>query len=75
MYEFTRRAVRLTIVIMSEECFGCWLLLTFLAVRFLSRDDGGDTFLRNVGSYKSHGLTSQKAAFFIVTVVKTSNHT
>jgi hypothetical protein len=33
-------------------------------------------FLRNVGSYKSHTTKmSQKAAFFIVTAVKTSNLT
>jgi hypothetical protein len=39
-------------------------------------DDGGAKFLRNVGFYKSHtALTSQKAAFFIVTAVKTSNLT
>jgi hypothetical protein len=37
-------------------------------------DDGDDTFLRNVGSYKSHTeLTSQKTAFFIFKAVKTSN--
>jgi hypothetical protein len=36
----------------------------------------GDTFLRNIGSYKSHrALTSEKTAFFIVTAVKTSNLT
>jgi hypothetical protein len=36
--------------------------------------DGGDTFLRNVGSYKSHtflqdpqGIASQKTTFIIVT--------
>jgi hypothetical protein len=32
-------------------------------------------FLRNVGSYKPHGVTSQKTAFFIVIFVKTSNFT
>jgi hypothetical protein len=39
---------------------------------FFYSEDGGDTFLRNVGS---HGATSQKTAFFIVTAVKTSNLT
>jgi hypothetical protein len=34
-------------------------------------EDGGDTFLRNVGSHEI--ATSQKTAFFIVTAVKTSN--
>jgi hypothetical protein len=42
----------------------------FLARGFFYPEDGGDTFLRNVGS---HGATSQKTAFFIVTAVKTSN--
>jgi hypothetical protein len=38
-----------------KACFGCWLLLTlFLARRFYHPDDGGDKFLRNVGSYKGH---------------------
>jgi hypothetical protein len=32
-------------------------------------------FLRNVGSYKSHSVTSQKTPFVIVTDVKTSNPT
>jgi hypothetical protein len=27
-------------------------------------DDGGNTFLRNVGSQEPHGVTSQKTAFF-----------
>jgi hypothetical protein len=40
----------------------------FLARKFFYPEDGGDTFLRNVG-------TSQNTAFFIVTVVKTSNLT
>jgi hypothetical protein len=30
---------------------------------------------RNVGSYKSHTVTSQKTPFFIATAVKTSNLT
>jgi hypothetical protein len=38
-------------------------------------DDGGETFLQNVGSYKSDGVTHQKTAFLIVTGVKTSNLT
>jgi hypothetical protein len=33
----------------------CWLRLTlFLVHRFLSSDDGGVNFLRNIGFYKSH---------------------
>jgi hypothetical protein len=36
-------------------------------------EDGGDTFLRNVGSQDLHGATSRKMAFFIITAVKTSN--
>jgi hypothetical protein len=38
-------------------CSVCRLLVTatlFLVKRFLSSDDGGAKFLRNVGSYKSH---------------------
>jgi hypothetical protein len=31
-------------------CIGC----KFLAHQFLSPDDGGDMFLRNISSYKSH---------------------
>jgi hypothetical protein len=42
---------------------------------FLHPDNGHATFLRNVSSYKKHGVTSQKKAFFIVTVVKTPNLT
>jgi hypothetical protein len=38
-------------------------------------DDGGDTFLRNIGSYMSHCVTSLKTAFFIATAMKTSNLT
>jgi hypothetical protein len=38
-------------------------------------DEKGVKFLRNVGSYKSHTVTSQKTPFFIVTAVKTSNLT
>jgi hypothetical protein len=30
-------------------------------------DDGGDVLLRNIGSHKSHGVTFQDTAFFIVT--------
>jgi hypothetical protein len=44
----------------------------FFAHGFFYPEDWGDTFLRNVGS---HGATSQKTAFFIVTAVKTSNLT
>jgi hypothetical protein len=47
----------------------------FLAYEFFYPEDGGDTFLRNVGSQDLHGATSQKTAFFIVTAVKTSNLT
>jgi hypothetical protein len=36
----------------------------------LHLDDGGDTFLWNVCYNKSHGVTSQKTAFFIATAVK-----
>jgi hypothetical protein len=36
-------------------------------------DEEGAKFLRNVGSYKSHGVTSQKTPFFTATAVKTSN--
>jgi hypothetical protein len=34
--------------------------------------DGGDTFLRNIGSHKNYTApSSQKTAFFIITGVKT----
>jgi hypothetical protein len=45
----------------------------FLALGFFYPEDGGDTFLQNVGFHKIY--TSQKTAFFIVTAVKTSNLT
>jgi hypothetical protein len=38
-------------------------------------DDGINRFLRIFGYYKSHRVTSQKMAFFIVTAVKTSSLT
>jgi hypothetical protein len=39
-------------------------------------EDGGDTILRNVGSYKEpHGVISQKMIIIIVTAVETSNLT
>jgi hypothetical protein len=39
-------------------------------------DDGGDTFLRNVGyNYGLHGVISQKMILFITAAVKTSNPT
>jgi hypothetical protein len=38
-------------------------------------DDGGDTFTRNVGTYKSHTAYHPEDAFFIVTAVTTSNLT
>jgi hypothetical protein len=37
-------------------------------------DDGGNTFLQKV-LQEPHGVTSKKMAFFIVTVVETSNLT
>jgi hypothetical protein len=50
------------------------LLRTYVSERNLEPDDGGDKFLRNVGSYKrTHGATSQKTPLFVVTAVKTSN--
>jgi hypothetical protein len=39
----------------------------------LSPDDGGDTFLLNVSYNKSHRVTYQKMAFFIVTAVEISD--
>jgi hypothetical protein len=44
-------------------------------LRIFHPEDGGDMFLRNVGSYKEqHGVfIPQKTAFFIVTAVKTSH--
>jgi hypothetical protein len=37
-------------------------------------DDGGDPFLRNVGSLQDpHGVTSQKTPFFTGTAVRTSD--
>jgi hypothetical protein len=36
----------------------------FLARGFFYPEDGGDTFLRNVGSHKIYTVTSQKTAFF-----------
>jgi hypothetical protein len=47
----------------------------FLVHRFCHPDEGGARFLRNVGSYKPHDVTTQKTPFFIVTAVKTSNLT
>jgi hypothetical protein len=44
----------------------------FLTRWFLCLEDGGDTFLQNVGS---HVATSQKTTFLIVIAVKTSNLT
>jgi hypothetical protein len=43
----------------------------------LRPDDGGDNFLRHVSSYKRHteSLTFQKTAFFIVSIVETSDLT
>jgi hypothetical protein len=38
-------------------------------------EDGGDTILRNVVSYKRHGVISQKMIIIIVTAVETSNLT
>jgi hypothetical protein len=32
----------------------CQMVTLFLALRFLSTDKGGETFFRNVYSYKSH---------------------
>jgi hypothetical protein len=53
-----------------------WSLLTFLARDSFHPDDRGDTFLQNVGSYKTpHDATSQKTPFFIATAVKASNPT
>jgi hypothetical protein len=46
--------LRILAVTSNRKPVGSWLLLTFLARRFLSPDDGGAKFLRNVGSYKSH---------------------
>jgi hypothetical protein len=52
-----------------------WSTLFFLLANSTSiyPDDGGDAFLRNVGSYKHHGIAFQKAAFFIATAAKISN--
>jgi hypothetical protein len=36
----------------------------FLGRGFLYPEDGGDIFLRNVGSHRSTGTISQKTAFF-----------
>jgi hypothetical protein len=47
------------------------LVALFFAPGFFYLEDG-DTFLRNVGSYKA---TSQKTSFTIVTAVKAPNHT
>jgi hypothetical protein len=44
----------------------------FLVSGFFYPEDGGDTFLRNVGL---HGATSQKTAFLIATAAKTLNLT
>jgi hypothetical protein len=66
------------------------MVTLFLARRFLSPWWWGDTFHRNVGSYKSHTAyhprrrhpsfifwvsISQKTTFFIVTAMKTTNLT
>jgi hypothetical protein len=45
---------------------------SYFADSYLNR---GDTFPRNVGSYKSLGVTSNKTEFFIITAVATSNLT
>jgi hypothetical protein len=43
---------------------------------FFCPEDGSDIFLRNVGSYKTHTAPHPiKTASFIVTAVKTSDHT
>jgi hypothetical protein len=47
----------------------------FLALGFFYLEDGGDTFLRNIGSHKIHGATSQNTQFFIIIALKTSNLT
>jgi hypothetical protein len=57
------------LVAQSAATYSSW----FLASGFFYPDDGGDTFLRNVGSHKIY--TSQNTALFIVTAVKTSNRT
>jgi hypothetical protein len=41
----------------------------FLARGFFYPEDGGDIFLRNVGSQKIHGATSQKTAFFRIVIL------
>jgi hypothetical protein len=56
-------------------CFGYWLLLTlFLSRLLLFPDDGGDTFLRNVGSFKIHSASHPRirhsSPFDMVNVLK-----
>jgi hypothetical protein len=49
-------------------------VLNFDPVLSTCPEDGGDTFLRNVGKKpEPHGATPQKKTFCIVTAVKTSN--
>jgi hypothetical protein len=54
----------------------CQLLMPVFTRGLLYLEDGGDTFLLNVGYHRTHMRPhSQKMAFFIVTTVKTSNFT
>jgi hypothetical protein len=53
----------------------CRLLGCDAVSLFCHPDDGGDMFLRNRFVQEPHGVKSQKAAFFIVSAVKTSDLT
>jgi hypothetical protein len=46
------------------------LLTLFFTDGLFYPEDGGDTFLVNVGSYKTHTAPRPRRAFFIVTVEK-----
>jgi hypothetical protein len=53
---------------------GSQLIKLLFARGFLYPEDGGNTFLRDVNSYKGpHGAASRKTAIFIVNAEKTSN--
>jgi hypothetical protein len=47
----------------SEKCIASIIRVTRIGELGTLADDGGDMFLRNVGSYKNHTALSQKTAF------------
>jgi hypothetical protein len=47
-----------------------WDVAPYSVNRLLHPENGGNTFLRNVGAQDQHGNTSQKTTIFIVAAVK-----